>query len=148
MFREGRFLNLLKFYIMFSINKYLFSLTLAIAGLIINLNVSSAQNFGKNKVIYDNFNFKILETPTFNIYYYLKNKEKISELGHYAEIWNKLHQAVLIDTLPVKNPIILYNNHADFQQTNAISGEIGVGTGGVTEAFKNRVIMPLTFSKA
>ena len=147
MFREGRFLNLLKFYIMFSINKYLFSLTLAIAGLIINLNVSSAQNFGKNKVIYDNFNFKILETPTFDIYYYLKNKEKISELGHYAEIWNKLHQAVLIDTLPVKNPIILYNNHADFQQTNAISGEIGVGTGGVTEAFKNRVIMPLTFSK-
>jgi hypothetical protein len=29
-----------------------------------------------------------------------------------------------------------------FQQTNAISGEIGVGTGGVTEALRNRVVFP------
>ena len=40
--------------------------------------------------------------------------------------------------------MIFYNNHADFQQTNTIGGSIGVGTGGVTEAFKNRVIMPLS----
>jgi Tol biopolymer transport system component len=131
---------------MYSINKYLISMIFTISGFVLILNSSNAQNFGKNKVIYENFNFKVLETPTFNIYYYLKNKERINEIGQYAEIWNKLHQAILIDTLPVNNPIILYNNHADFQQTNAISGEIGVGTGGVTEAFKNRVIMPLTFT--
>ena len=42
-----------------------------------------------------------------------------------------------------KNPIILYSNHPDFQQTTALQGDIGVGTGGVTEALKNRVIMPV-----
>ncbi|RYF84867.1 MAG: tolB protein precursor, partial [Chitinophagaceae bacterium] len=47
------------------------------------------------------------------------------------------------DTFLKKNPIILYSNHADFQQTTALSGGVGVGTGGVTEAFKNRVIMPV-----
>jgi hypothetical protein len=42
------------------------------------------------------------------------------------------------------NPIILYNSHAEFQQTNAIYGDIGIGTGGVTEGFKNRVVLPFS----
>src|SRR5690606_1548958 len=45
-----------------------------------------------------------------------------------------------------KNPVIFYNDHADFQQTNTISGQIGIGTGGVTGALKNRVILPLALS--
>ena len=57
-----------------------------------------------------------------------------------------MHQAVLKDTIRFKNPILFYNNHAHFQQTRAIGGHIGVGTGGVTEGFKNRVVMPLTNS--
>ena len=48
------------------------------------------------------------------------------------------------DTFRRKNPIILYANSPDFQQTTAIDGEIGVGTGGVTEGMKNRVVMPIT----
>src|SRR5690606_26180632 len=34
-------------------------------------------------------------------------------------------------------------NHPEFQQTTTVQGEIGVGTGGVTEAFKTRVVMPV-----
>lgn len=105
-----------------------------------------SQTFGKNKPNYTNFNFKILQTPTFNIYYYSKDREKIAKLGEYAEIWNKLHQSILQDTLQPKNPIIVYENHGDFQQTNAISNSIGVGTGGVTEGFKNSVIFPQTYT--
>jgi hypothetical protein len=37
----------------------------------------------------------------------------------------------------------LYANHPDFQQTTAIDEEIGVGTGGVTEGLKNRIVMPV-----
>ena len=129
---------------MLSIYKY--SIAVSILVLLIFSSEINAQNFGKNKVIYDKFDFSILETPTFNIYYYLKNKDRLNEIGQYAEVWNKLHEAILVDTLLKNNPIILYSNHADFQQTNAISGSIGVGTGGVTEAFKNRVIIPLTFT--
>ena len=41
-----------------------------------------------------------------------------------------------------RQPLILYAAHPHFQQTNILSGEIGEGTGGVTESAKRRVILP------
>ncbi|TCC84143.1 basic secretory protein-like protein [Pedobacter hiemivivus] len=102
-----------------------------------------AQYFGQNKVRYNNEKFKVLQTPHFEIYYYLKNEKLIEKFAQDAETWYKMHQEIFKDTFVKKNPIILYNNHPDFQQTTALQGEIGIGTGGVTEAFKNRVIMPV-----
>ena len=104
---------------------------------------SQAQYFGQNKVRYKNEKFKVLETPHFDIYYYLKNDKVLKRFARDAETWYKMHQEVFRDTFFKKNPIILYSTHPDFQQTTALQGEIGVGTGGVTEAFKNRVIMPV-----
>jgi hypothetical protein len=60
-----------------------------------------------------------------------------------ANLWYTLHQQVFRDTFNKPNPIILYANHPDFQQTTAIDGEISVGTGGITEGLKNRVVMPV-----
>ncbi len=111
-----------------------------------SISQADAQYFGQNKARYENFDFKVYNTPNFEIYHYLKNDSSIIDLSQQTEQWYRLHQAVLRDTFSEKNPLIFYNNHADFQQTNAISGNIGVGTGGVTEALKNRVIMPLTHS--
>ena len=102
-----------------------------------------AQYFGQNKVRYKNEKFKVLQTPHFEVYYYLKNEKVVKKFAQDAETWYKMHQEVFRDTFLKKNPIILYNNHPDFQQTTALQGEVGVGTGGVTEAFKNRVIMPI-----
>lgn len=104
---------------------------------------AQAQYFGQNKVRYKNDKFKVLQTPHFEIYYYLKNEKMIQKFAQDAETWYKMHQEVFRDTFLKKNPIILYNNHPDFQQTTALQGEIGIGTGGVTEALKNRVIMPV-----
>ena len=103
-----------------------------------------AQYFGQNKVRYKNLKFKVYETPHFDLYYYLKNDELVQRFAKEAEVWYELHQQVFRDTFFKKNPFILYSNHPDFQQTTALSGEIGVGTGGVTEGFKNRVIMPIS----
>ncbi|ACU04122.1 basic secretory protein-like protein [Pedobacter heparinus] len=102
-----------------------------------------AQYFGQNRVRYNNEKFKVLQTPHFEIYYYLKNEQLIQKFAQDAETWYKMHQEIFRDTFLKKNPIILYNNHPDFQQTTALQGEVGIGTGGVTEAFKNRVIMPV-----
>lgn len=103
----------------------------------------NAQYFGQNRVRYKNSDFKVLQTPHFEIYYYLKNEKLLNKFAQDAETWYKMHQEVFRDTFFKKNPIILYSNHPDFQQTTALNGEVGVGTGGVTEAFKNRVIMPV-----
>lgn len=105
-----------------------------------------AQYFGQNKPRYETFDFHVCQSHHFDIHHYLDNPEEVKRLAAASEQWYQMHQAVLADTFEQKNPIIFYNNHPDFQQTNTINGAIGVGTGGVTEGFKNRVVMPLAMS--
>ncbi|MBP9076387.1 MAG: PD40 domain-containing protein [Haliscomenobacter sp.] len=108
--------------------------------------LAQAQYFGRNKPIYENFNFQVYQSSNFEIYSYLNNPERRTELAGASEMWYRFHQNILNDTIPNRNPLIFYNDHPDFQQTNSISGQVGAGTGGVTEAFKNRVIMPINVS--
>lgn len=102
-----------------------------------------AQYFGRNKPRYNKEPFKVTETEHFVIYDYLDNPEKLKELAASAEMWYSMHSKVLGDTFTTKNPLIIYNDHAGFQQTNTIQGDISVGTGGVTEGMRNRVIFPI-----
>ena len=108
---------------------------------------TSAQYFGKNKPRYKTFNFKTVESPHFLISHYLTNDTVVRDLVNFSEQWYQNHKKFFVKDITFKNPVLIYNNHPEFQQTNAISGEIGVGTGGVTEAFKNRVVLPLTYSQ-
>lgn len=105
-----------------------------------------AQYFGRNKPRYETQDFQVTETEHFTIYEYLDNPDKLKELAVAAELWHRMHQAVLQDTFTKKNPLLLYSDHAGFQQTNAIMGSIGVGTGGVTEGFRNRVVLPVAMT--
>jgi dipeptidyl aminopeptidase/acylaminoacyl peptidase len=104
---------------------------------------AKAQYFGQNKVRYKKLKFQVYKTPHFEIYYYLKNDSLVKRMAQESELWYTLHQQVFQDTFKVANPIILYANHPDFQQTTAIDGDIEVGTGGITEGLKNRVVMPV-----
>ena len=106
-----------------------------------------AQYFGRNKPRYNTFDFQVLETDHLSIYHYLQdNRSLLMQFAREADTWFAMHKAILRDSVPGLNPFILYNNHAHFQQTNTIGGRVSVGTGGVTEALKNRVIMPLSFT--
>ncbi|HEY9197548.1 MAG TPA: tolB protein precursor, partial [Mucilaginibacter sp.] len=116
---------------------------LCLLGTLLISNNAEAQYFGQNKVRYKNLKFNVYKTPHFEIYYYLKNDSMIKRFAQESELWYTLHQQVFKDTFKNANPIILYANHPDFQQTTAIDGEIGVGTGGITEGLKNRVVMPV-----
>ena len=102
------------------------------------------QYFGRNKVQYESFDFKTLETPNYRILYYPESQAVIVDAGRMAERWYDRFSTLFQHELKENQPIILYANHADFQQTNVISGLIGEGTGGVTEGLQNRVVMPLT----
>ena len=120
--------------------------TLLLGALVILAGSLQAQYFGRNKASYEKFDYKVYQTPHFDIHHYLSAENSLNTYSEWAEQWYDMHQRVLHDTIYARNPIILYNDHADFQQTNAISSNIGVGTGGVTEAFKNRVILPFAMS--
>ena len=106
----------------------------------------TAQYFGRNKPGYKKFDYKVAQTPHFELYHYLENDSLLDKYLSWAEEWYDMHQVVFRDTFDRKNPLILYNTHADFQQTNAVSSLIGTGTGGVTEGLKNRVVMPFSMT--
>jgi len=125
----------------------LYILILCLCFLSVSFN-SQAQYFGQNKVHYKKLKFKVYRTPHFDIYYYIKNDSLIKRFAQESELWYKVHQQLFRDTFKKPNPIILYANHPDFEQTTAIDGEISIGTGGVTEGLKNRVVMPFMETNA
>ena len=94
-----------------------------------------AQYFGRNKVRYESFNFRILETPHFDIFYYPAESVVTMDAARMAERWWTRHSKVLNYTAS-KKPVIFYADHPDFQQTNVIGGFISQGTGGVTEGLR------------
>ncbi len=110
------------------------------------VQVVHAQYFGRNKPQYRPFNFELFHTEHFDIYHYFKSDSVLLDFSQQCEMWYKYHQQTLLDTFNTPNPILVYENHADFQQTNAIYGQIDVGTGGVTEGLKRRIVLPVSFS--
>ncbi|MFB6099630.1 MAG: basic secretory protein-like protein, partial [Salinibacter sp.] len=103
-----------------------------------------AQYFGQNKVQYDRFNFKTLETEHFVFYFYPEEEQAVRDAARMAERWYDRHAEVFVHRFDEKKPIIFYANDADFQQTNVIQSTIGPGTGGFTEPLRERVVMPLS----
>ncbi|MFP5246430.1 MAG: BamA/TamA family outer membrane protein [Thermoanaerobaculia bacterium] len=105
--------------------------------------VSQAQYFGRNKVQWEQFDFKVLQTEHFDIYYYDQEADVVQDIARQAERWYARLSRVFNHSFR-KKPIVLYANSADFHQTTTTGGLIGEGTGGFTDAFMNRVVLPLT----
>src|SRR6185437_7335590 len=86
-------------------------------------STAAAQYFGRNKVQYQTFHFKRLKTPHFDIYYYPAESLAAVDAARMAERWYARHSKTLTDEFD-RRSIILYANHADFEQTNVIGGFI------------------------
>lgn len=126
------------------VRKYCKSIPILItlsAFIILAFGQASAQYFGQNNVIYRNFNFKILKTKHFNIYYYAREERGVADAGRMAERWYERHSRMLGHELGSQQPLILYASSPQFFETNVVSG-LGEGTGGVTEALKRRIVLP------
>lgn len=102
--------------------------------------------FGRNKVQYSDFDWKILRTSHFDIYYY-DHLDEIAEIGaSYAEeAYNKL-KVEFNNVVTRRIPLIFYNTHIHFQQTNTTPGFIPEGVGGFFEFLKGRVVIPFNGS--
>ena len=105
---------------------------------------ASAQGgyFGRNKVQYREFDFKILKTDHFDIYYYTEEEAAAKMAARMAERWYTRLSQLLNHELSSRQPLILYASGSHFRQTNTVEGDIGEGTGGVTEALKRRIVLP------
>jgi Tol biopolymer transport system component len=123
-------------------------LVLLLLGVGITATSIDAQYFGRNKVQYETFDFKIMKTRHFDIYFYPEKQEAAMQAARLAERWYARLSRLFNHDLRGRQPLILYASSPDFQQTSAIPGIIGEGTGGVTEMFKRRIVLPLGASLA
>ena len=102
----------------------------------------NALEFGKNKVKYENIDWSVMETTHFDIYFERnldfvgKTTALIIENAYY-----KL-QDLFEYSIEDRVPVVIYNSHNEFQQTNIIYQLIDEGVGGFTEFIKNRVVVP------
>jgi Tol biopolymer transport system component len=99
--------------------------------------------FGRNKVHYKKLEFEVLKTEHFDIYFYPSAREGIDIAARMAERWYSRLEKLLEHQLRGRQALILYGSHVDFEQTNVLQGELGEGTGGVTESIRRRIILPL-----
>jgi dipeptidyl aminopeptidase/acylaminoacyl peptidase len=110
--------------------------------------VSEAQYFGRNKVQYRSFEFHVIRTAHFDIYYYPQKREAALDAARMIERSYARLSRLLQHEFKERKPVILYASHAEFQQTNALGAMLDESTGGVTESAKHRIIMPFTGSYA
>jgi hypothetical protein len=111
--------------------------------LLLGLSMTAdAQYFGRNKVQHQRFDFKVLTSEHFEVYYYQEEEAAVRLATRMAERWYMRLSQLLNHELIGRQKLILYAAHPHFQQTNTLDGEIGEGTGGVTESAKRRVILP------
>ena len=114
--------------------------------LVFNLGRAQEPNFGQNKVQYKTFDWYFIQTENFDIYFY---KDEYNLAKFAADVlenaYLKIKEELRYD-LSKKVPVIIYNSHNDFQQTNVTYELIEEGVGGFTESFKNRMVIPYTGS--
>ena len=123
-------------------SKFLFALSLA--GFLAGVGAPSleAQFYGRNKVQYQKFDFKIMKTRHYDIYFYLQDEQTVKLAALMAERWYARLSRMFNYELKGRQPLILYGSGPEFQQTTVIPDILGEGTGGVTESFKRRIVLP------
>jgi len=110
--------------------------------LILVLSIPLYSQFGKNKIQYKNFNWHYIQSKHFDVFYY-PGGEKLAEFT--AEVAEEAYEQLKRDfSYEIKERLVLviYKSHNDWQQTNVVLSYLEEGIGGVTELYKNRIVVP------
>src|SRR4030095_6260227 len=90
----------------------------------------------------------IFKTDHFDLYYYPEEADAAKVAARLAERWYSRLSRFFNHDLRGRQVILLYASPAHFRQTNAVDVLIGEGTGGLTEAIKRRIVLPMAGSLA
>jgi Tol biopolymer transport system component len=105
--------------------------------------LDAQQYFGQNQVQYDRFRWTVIETEHFLVHYYPEEHVAVMDAARMAERSYARLSRLLNHQFREKKPLILYSSRGDFGQNN-VTGDLGEGTGGVTEALRHRILLPFT----
>jgi len=104
--------------------------------------------FGQNKIQYSQFDWQVLSTEHFDIYFYPQEREIAETAAQMAEESYAYLQAKFNFTTEKKTPFVVYSSPVFFEQTNIYQGIIPENVAGFTEFYKQRVVIPFNGSIA
>jgi len=111
-------------------------------GVVLFLQPVFGQYFGRNKVQYEKFDYRVMKTEHFDLYFYPEEEQAVRVAAQMAERWYKRYARLFNYELRGRQALVMYASHPQFEQTTVLSDIIGEGTGGVTESIKRRIILP------
>lgn len=116
---------------------------IGLAVLMFFLGVVAAQaQFGKNKVQYQDFDWRFIQSEHFDVYYHQGGKYLADFTAVIAERMLFELQRDVNYSITQRIPIVVYNSHNQFQQTNTTRQFLFEGIAGFTEPLKNRIVLP------
>jgi hypothetical protein len=116
----------------------IFSLTLLAAA----APTDAQYYFGKNKVQYTRFDWQVMTTEHFRIYFYEEEVEVARTAAQIAETAYRTMAVRFNHEVREKIPLIIYSSPSYFAQTNIVPGLLPESVGGFTEFLKGRVVIP------
>ncbi len=97
--------------------------------------------FGKNRVQFKKFKWQYYQTQNFNVYFYQNGQELAKFVAQLAEKELPELETASEYSLQRRANIILYNEFADFQQTNVGLESDILSTGGTTRLVNNKMLL-------
>ena len=98
--------------------------------------------FGKNKVQYTSFDWQVMETEHFRIFFYIEEEGVARIAARIAEDAYRQLAARFRHEIYTPIPLIIYSSPNYFSQTNVTPTLIPESVGGFTEFLKGRVVVP------
>ena len=93
--------------------------------------------YGKNKVLYTKFDWKVYKTDHFDIFYYADDTRGLQKIANLAESAYKSISEDIKHQLSASVPLLYYRTSTDFYQTNLF--QIPEGVLGVAEPLLYRI---------
>src|SRR5215218_4938964 len=98
--------------------------------------------FGKNKIQYRDFDWRIYRSPHFNVHYYSAEEAQLQKVVSIAEsAYDQLSREF---NFQIKDPVplIFYATHSAFEQNNIILNFIPEGVGAFASPARFRMVLP------
>jgi hypothetical protein len=100
--------------------------------------------YGKNKVGYDTFAWRVYKSPHFEVYYYPEFEQHLARIVSYAESGYQKVSSGLKHEISSSIPIILYKTHSEFEETNLYGGGfVPEGVAAFTDSVRGRMVIPI-----
>ncbi len=99
--------------------------------------------YGKNRIRYNDFKWRVYKTDHFEIYYYPEIESQLERVTSYAESAYQQVSSDLKHDLAFKVPLVLYKTQSEFQQQNIEPGELPEGVLAFAEPYRDRMVLPI-----